>query len=126
MKRFWQLLKEDAPITGGGPMMPPPVGGGMPPMPPGGGLGGGLGGPPMGGLGGMGAPPMGGGASTTPVEAPKQLVPLTVWQVLTKLLEGKPIKNQAGQGKEDVVKTPQLPQPSPPSDPSGQQIPPAL
>lgn len=123
MKRFWQILKEDAPISGGGMPPPPPgggmggMGGGMPPMPPpGGGMG--LGGPPMGG--GLGGPPMGGGAPTSPVQTPEQLVPLTVWQVLTKILEGKPIKNQSGQGKGDVIKSPQLPQPSPPSpDPSG-------
>lgn len=61
------------PILGGGapPPLPPPMGGGMPPLGP----------PPGGAMGGGGNPP------------PMNLKTFDVWEVLYKLLHGKPIED---------------------------------
>lgn len=122
MKTFWEfanLLEADAlgsisspgampgPAPGAGPapsLGAPPGGGppgmgGLPGM--GGGMGGPMGGPPgmgMGGPPGMGNP----GGATTPAI---QMKPLNVWDVLERILKGKPLddKKQSGQNKGNML-----------------------
>ncbi len=114
MKTFWefyQLVEQDfggAPPPGG----PDPMGGGMPPMgdPMGGGMppmGGGM--PPGGGMGGLGGPPMGDPMGGGGQEPTVQLKPMTVWQILNKILDGKKIdtKKKSGQNQEDMLQMPQ-------------------
>ena len=148
MKTFWEIsqkLNEEPMGMPPGGMGGPPGGmpGGGPPgmsMPPGG-----MGGPPMGGglpgLGGppgMGGPPMGGGGAA-PMEPAKQIRPNTVWEILEKILNGKPIddKKSSGQPKPDVLQATQpqqppqqTPPPAPPgmapSGPPAQQPPPRM
>lgn len=128
MTSFWELIQkihEDA-------AMPPPAppGGAAPPLPGGGalpGMGGGMG-APMGGGGGMGGMGggMGGGAPAGGAPAPSiQIKPSTVWEILEKILEGKPIdkpeKKPTGQPPDDML---QGNQPSQPSQPDPTAAPP--
>ena len=126
MKTFWetiQLMKEDlggapgAPPMGGPPMGGDPMGGGLPGMggAPMGGMGGGMGGAPMGGPP-MGGPPMGGGGAEPSI----QLKPMTVWQVLDRILDGKKIdtKKKSGQENPDMLQGGQPSEPSPPPSPT--------
>lgn len=115
---FITLMEQDpmgAPPMGGGgglgvppPMGGPPVGIGAPGMPPMG--GGGLGGPPP--MGGPMGDPMAGGQQPG-ANPPMKITPKSVWDVLGKLVEGKPVKEK----KETNEQTPQ-PKPQ-------QQIPPS-
>lgn len=78
------------PAMGGDPMM----GGGAPPMDP---MMGGMGGaPPMDPMGGMGGAPGAPGG----VEPPIQFKPNSVWDVLEKILDGKPVNDDDEEGKE--------------------------
>jgi hypothetical protein len=128
MKTFWefsQQLREDAmpPAPGGAPPMPGggppglggPMGGGMPPM------GGGV---PMGGPPGLGGPPMGGGAAPGATEPAKQIRPSSVWEILEKIVDGKPVdklKKSGGQSNSNMIQG--VAQPSP--QPSDQLAPPS-
>jgi hypothetical protein len=126
---FMMLFEQDPGGMGGPPGMPPGGMGGPPGMGgPGGGLGGlpgmpgGLGGPP-GGMGGPGGP-MGGGN-----QAPMKIEPLTVWDVLERIIEGKPVQThtksdssrQADQNNIDSGQPPQSPAMpgQPPGGPAG-------
>jgi hypothetical protein len=91
------LLEQDP--MGGAPMGPPPGGapmgapgpmGGPPPMPGPMGVGGGPP-PPMPGLGGPGGMP---GTGAPPSNKVMSLKPMGVWQVLDKILKGKPVEEK--------------------------------
>ena len=89
-----------------GGMGAPPAGGMGGPM---GGMGGGMGGPPMGGAPG-GAPPGG---------KPMNLMPVGVWDVLEKLLQGKSVEGPHPKKDQPDESQQQPPAPAPGGDLTG-------
>lgn len=90
------------------------IGGGLPPL---GGPTGGLGGGGLGGLGGalgglggpgggLGGPAPMPGMGGQPMVQPKQIKPINVWDILEKILDGKPMEN-----KKETEPTRQQPSP---------------
>lgn len=114
-KEFILLEADPMAAPGGGApgiASPANMGGGGAPMMGGGGPMGGAGGPPMGGgggpMGGMpGLDPMGGGGMGGPPQQapPVQVKFMSVWDVLERILDGKPInKKSSGHNVGDVLK----------------------
>jgi len=120
---FMMLLEQD-PLGGpppGGPMGGGPPGGPMGGGPPGGPMGGGPPGGPMGGGppgGPMGGGPPGGGAMGAQ-QPPMKIVPQTVWDVLEKILTGKPVEDKESQDKKPAMPPPGMPPGGPPGAPPG-------
>ena len=119
---FMMLLEQD-PLGGpppGGPMGGGPPGGPMGGGPPGGPMGGGPPGGPMGGGppgGPMGGPP--GGGAMGAQQPPMKIVPQTVWDVLEKILTGKPVEDKESQDKKPAMPPPGMPPGGPPGAPPG-------